>query len=259
MSNLATETVTSVHHWNDTLFTFRTTRDPGLRFTNGQFVMIGLEVNGRPLTRAYSIASANHEEYLEFFSIKVEDGPLTSRLQHLKPGDPILVSKKPTGTLVLRDLKPGKRLFMFATGTGLAPFMSLIHDPETYERFEKVILIHGVRWTNELAYHDYIEQDLKEHEYFADWVKEKLIYYPTVTRETFRNEGRLTDLIESGKLFKDIGQPPLDPATDRGMICGSPAMLEDTAAMLDARGFKVGNHHTGLLGDYVIERAFVEK
>ena len=222
MSNLATETVTSVHHWNDTLFTFRTTRDPGMRFTNGQFVMIGLEVEGRPLTRAYSIASANHEEYLEFFSIKVDDGPLTSRLQHLKPGDPILVSKKPTGTLVLRDLKPGKRLFMFATGTGLAPFMSLIH---------------GVRWTNELAYHDYIEQDLKEHEYFADWVKEKLIYYPTVTRETFRNEGRLTDLIESGKLFEDIGQPPLDPATDRGMICGSPAMLEDTAAMLDARAF----------------------
>jgi ferredoxin--NADP+ reductase len=137
--------------------------------------------------------------------------------------------------------------------------MSLIHDPETYERFEKVILIHGVRWTNELAYHDYIEQDLKEHEYFADWVKEKLIYYPTVTREPFRNEGRLTDLIESGKLFADIDQPPLDPATDRAMICGSPAMLEDTAAMLNARGFEVGNHYSGRLGDYVIERAFVEK
>ena len=259
MSALANQTVLSVHHWNDTLFSFRTTRDPVLRFINGQFVMIGLEVNGRPLTRAYSIASANHEEYLEFFSIKVEDGPLTSRLQHLQPGDPIVVSKKPTGTLVLHDLKPGKRLFMFATGTGLAPFMSLIHDPEVYEKFEKIILIHGVRWTNELAYHDYIEHELSDHEFFGDSVREKLIYYPTVTREAFRNEGRLTDLIESGQLFADIGQVPLDPATDRAMICGSPAMLADTAAMLDARGFKVARHHTGELGDYAIERAFVEK
>ncbi len=258
MSNLATEQVVSVHHWNDTLFSFRTTRHPGLRFNNGQFLMVGLEVEGRPLTRAYSVASANHEEHLEFFSIKVPNGPLTSRLQHLQPGDPVLISKKPTGTLVLRDLKPGKRLFMFATGTGLAPFMSLIHDPETYERFEKVILVHGVRRTTELAYHDYIEQDLAGHEFFGDWVKEKLVYYPTVTRESFRNEGRLTDLIESGKLFADIGQPPLDPATDRAMICGSSAMLEDTVAMLDARGFAI-SPHLGVAGDYVIERAFVDK
>ena len=259
MSNLATETVLSVHHWNDTLFSFRTTRDRSLRFTNGQFVMMGMEVNGRPLTRAYSIASANHEEHLEFFSIKVADGALTSRLQHLQPGDPVLVSRKPTGTLVLRDLKPGKRLFLFATGTGLAPFMSLIHDPETYERFEKIILIHGVRWTSELAYRQYLESDLAEHEYFGELARERLIYYPTVTREAFRNEGRLTDLIESGKLFEDIDQAPLDPATDRAMICGSPAMLDDTAAMLDRRGFKVAKHYTGELGDYVIERAFVEK
>jgi ferredoxin--NADP+ reductase len=258
MSSLATETVLSVHHWNDTLFSFRTTRDPGLRFINGQFVMIGVEVDGRPLTRAYSIASANHEEHLEFFSIKVQDGPLTSRLQHLKPGDPLLVSRKPTGTLVLRDLKPGKRLFMFATGTGLAPFMSLIHDPEAYENYEKIILIHGVRWTNELAYHDYIENDLREHEFFGDMVRDKLIYYPTVTREPFRNEGRLTDLINSGKLFDDIGEPPLNPATDCGMICGSPAMLADTSAMLDAHGFEI-SPHIGVPGDYVIERAFVEK
>lgn len=258
MSNLSTEKVLSVHHWNDSLFSFRTSRDAGLRFINGQFVMIGLEVDGRPLTRAYSIASANHEEHLEFFSIKVPDGPLTSRLQHLRPGDPIIVSKKPTGTLVLRDLKPGKRLFMFATGTGLAPFMSLIHDPETYENFEQIILIHGVRWTNELAYREYIEQDLRDHEFFGDWVREKLVYYPTVTRESFRNEGRLTDLIESGKFFSDIGQSPLDPATDRAMICGSPAMLADTAAMLDARGFEI-SPHIGVPGDYVIERAFVEK
>lgn len=258
MSNFVSEKVLSVHHWNDTLFSFRTTRDPGLRFINGQFVMIGVEVDGRPLTRAYSIASANHEDHLEFFSIKVQNGPLTSRLQHLRPGDPLMVSRKPTGTLVLRDLRPGKRLFMFATGTGLAPFMSLIHDPETYERFDKIILIHGVRWTNELAYRDYLEQDLKEHEYFGDMVREKLIYYPTVTREPFLNQGRQTDLIESGKLFTDIGEEPLNPETDRAMICGSPAMLKEISAMLDARGFEPSKH-IGEMGDYVIERAFVEK
>ncbi len=258
MSNLLQETILSVHHWNDSLFTFRTTRDPGLRFANGQFVMIGVEVDGKPLMRAYSIASANYEEYLEFFSIKVQDGPLTSRLQHLQPGDKLIISKKPTGTLVLRDLKPGKRLFMFATGTGLAPFMSLIHDPETYERFEKVILIHGVRWTNELAYHDYIEQDLKEHKYLGDMIRDKLIYYPTVTREPFRNEGRQTDLILSGKLFSDLCEHPIDPATDRGMICGSPAMLKEISAMLDGFGLKI-SPHIGEAGDYVIERAFVEQ
>jgi len=258
MSTLGTERVVSVHHWNDSLFTFRTTRDQSLRFTNGQFVMIGMEVNGKPLLRAYSIASANYEQHLEFFSIKVQDGPLTSRLQHLKVGDPLLVSKKPTGTLVLRDLKPGRRLFMFATGTGLAPFMSLIHDPETYERFEKVILIHGVRWTNELAYHDYIEEDLKEHEYLGELIRDKLVYYPTVTREPFRNEGRQTELIQSGKLFDDLGEPPLDPATDRGMICGSPAMLKEISAMLNGFGFQI-SPHIGVAGDYVIERAFVEQ
>jgi len=258
MSAYSTETVLTVHHWNDTLFSFRCTRSPGLRFTSGQFVMIGLEVDGRPLTRAYSIASASHEEHLEFFSIKVENGPLTSRLQHLKVGDPVLISKKPTGTLVLRDLKPGKRLFMFATGTGLAPFMSLIHEPETYERFEQVILIHGVRWTNELAYHDYIEEDLRDHEYLGELIREQLIYYPTVTREPFRNEGRQTDLIMSGKLFADLGIAPLDPATDRGMICGSPAMLKEISAMLDGFGFEI-SPRIGEMGDYVIERAFVEQ
>jgi ferredoxin--NADP+ reductase len=258
MSTLSTETVISVHHWNDTLFSFRATRAPSLRFINGQFVMVGLEVNGKPLTRAYSIASANHEEYLEFFSIKVANGPLTSRLQHLRVGDSIYVSRKATGTLVLRDLKPGQRLFMFASGTGLAPFMSLIHDPETYERFERVILVHSVRWTNELAYHDYIENELSDHEFFGEWVREKLIYYPTVTREPFRNEGRLTELIESGKLFADVGGRPLDPDSDRAMICGSPAMLEDTSALLDARGFVI-SPRLGEQGDYVIERAFVER
>jgi ferredoxin--NADP+ reductase len=259
MNNLGHETVLSVHHWNDTLFSFRTTRDRALRFAAGQFLMLGLEVDGRPLTRAYSIASPSHAEHLEFFSIKVHDGPLTSRLQHLQPGDPIIVGRKPTGTLLLRDLRPGRRLFLFATGTGLAPFMSLIHDFETWERFERVILVHGARETSELAYREYLEEGLREDEVFGAWAREKLIYYPTVTRESFRNEGRLTELIESGKLFADIGEAPLDAATDRAMICGSAAMLTDTAKLLDVRGFKVARHYTGEQGDYVIERAFVEK
>lgn len=258
MSSLATETVLEVHHWNDTLFSFRTTRDPGLRFANGQFVMIGLEGEGRPLIRAYSIASPNYEEHLEFFSIKVANGPLTSRLQHLQPGDPIVVSKKPTGTLVLHDLLPGKHLYLFSTGTGLAPFMSVIQDPEAYERFDKIVLIHGVRHVSELAYADFITQELPNNEFFGAEVRNKLIYYPTVTREPFRNQGRLTDLIESGKLFTDIGLPPLDPTVDRVMICGSPAMLKDSCALLNARGFKI-SPHIGVPGDYVIERAFVEK
>jgi ferredoxin/flavodoxin---NADP+ reductase len=258
MAALFTEKVTKVHHWNDTLFSFSTTRDPSLRFHNGHFVMLGLPVEGKPLLRAYSIASANYEEQLEFLSIKVQDGPLTSRLQHLKVGDEILIGKKPVGTLVIGDLLPGKHLYLFGTGTGLAPFMSIIKDPETYERFEKVVLVHGVRLVSELAYQDYIEKELPQHEYFGDMVRGKLIYYPTVTREPYRNRGRLTDLVESGKLFEDIGLSPLDPAHDRAMICGSPSMLADTSAMLDKRGFKVSASQ-GEPGDYVIERAFVEK
>jgi ferredoxin--NADP+ reductase len=258
MSALATEKVLSVHHWNDTLFSFKTTRDPGLRFENGQFVMIGLQVDGKPLMRAYSIASPNYEEHLEFFSIKVPNGPLTSRLQHLEVGQDVLVSRKPTGTLVLDDLKPGKNLYLFSTGTGLAPFMSVIQDPEAYERYEKIVLIHGVRYVSELAYEDFITRELPQNEFFGEEVRNKLIYYPTVTREPYRNQGRLTDLIESGKLFEDIGLPPLDPAVDRGMICGSPQMLEDTSALLDRRGFQI-SPRIGEPGDYVIERAFVEK
>ncbi|NLR76950.1 MULTISPECIES: ferredoxin--NADP reductase [Leeia] len=258
MANYAQETVTSVRHWNDTLFSFKTTRDDGLRFENGHFVMIGLEVDGKPLMRAYSIASANYEEELEFFSIKVQNGPLTSRLQHLKEGDTILVSRKPTGTLVVSDLKPGKNLFLFGTGTGLAPFLSIIKDPEAYERFDKVILFHGVRYVNELAYADYIQNELPHHEYFGDMVRDKLVYYPSVTREPFRNQGRLTDLLESGKLCADLGLPPINPETDRAMLCGSPSMLKDTAAILDRFGFQV-SPRVGVPGDYVIERAFVEK
>lgn len=258
MAAVGTERVLSVHHWNDSLFSFTTSRDPGLRFENGHFVMVGLEVEGRPLMRAYSIASANHDEFLEFFSIKVQDGPLTSRLRHLKPGDPVLVGRKPIGTLTLHDLLPGKHLYLFSTGTGLAPFLSIIKDPETYQRFEKVVLVHGVRQIDELAYKDVITEELPSNEYFGEDVRRKLIYYPTVTREPFRNRGRLTDLIESGKLFEDIGLPTLDPAVDRAMICGSPTMLKDTSALLDARGFKI-SRHIGAPGDYVIERAFVEK
>jgi ferredoxin--NADP+ reductase len=252
------ERILKVHHWNDSLFTITTTRDPGLRFENGQFVMIGLEVNGKPLLRAYSIASPNYEDKLEFFSIKVQNGPLTSRLQHVKEGDQLLVGVKPTGTLVLHDLKPAKHLYLLSTGTGLAPFMATIRDPETYERFEKVVLIHGVRMVNDLAYHDYIENQLPNDEALGELVRKQLIYYPTVTREPFRNHGRLTELLDSDKLTADIGLPPLNPETDRAMICGSPGMLEDSRQLLDRRGFVV-SPHIGTPGDYVIERAFVEK
>jgi ferredoxin/flavodoxin---NADP+ reductase len=258
MSNLGKETVLKVHHWNDTLFSFRTTRDPGLRFHNGHFVMLGLPVEGKPLLRAYSVASANHDEHLEFLSIKVPNGPLTSRLQHLKEGDEVIVGRKPVGTLVIHDLKPGKHLYLMATGTGLAPFMSIIQDPETYERFEKVVLIHGVRWVSELAYADYIQHELPNHEFLGELLRDKLVYYPTVTREPFRNAGRLTALLASGKLTDDIGLPRLNPETDRAMICGSPAMLADSCQLLDGLGFHISPRQ-GEQGDYVIERAFVEK
>ncbi len=258
MAALGTESVISVHHWNDTLFSFRTTRDQSLRFENGHFVMIGLPVNGKPLLRAYSIVSANHEEYLEFLSIKVPDGPLTSRLQHIQEGDSLFVSRKPVGTLVIHDLNPGRHLYLFGTGTGLAPFMSIIRDPETYDRFEKVILVHCVREVSELAYHDYLTSELPGHEFLAEIIGDKLIYYPTVTREPFRNEGRITTLIESGQLAKDIGLPQLNADTDRVMLCGSPAMLKDLSAMLDSFGFRASPQQ-GEPGDYVIERAFVEQ
>jgi ferredoxin--NADP+ reductase len=258
MSKYLKETVLSVHHWNDTLFSFKTTRRAGLRFRNGHFLMIGLEVDGKPLMRAYSVVSPNYEEHLEFLSIKVPDGPLTSRLQNIQVGDEILVSEKSVGTLVLDDLNPGQHLYLFSTGTGLAPFMSIIRDPETYERFEKVVLIHGVRLVSELAYADYIKTELSKDEFLGEAVSQQLIYYPTVTREAFRHTGRLTTAIDSGQLFEEIGLPPLNPSTDRGMICGSPAMLKETSEMLDQRGFKV-SPSLGQPGDYVFERAFVEK
>ena len=257
MSTLERERVTHVRHWTDTLFSFRTTRNPSFRFLNGQFTMIGLEVDGRPLLRAYSMASANYEEELEFFSIKVADGPLTSRLQHLKEGDAILINRKPVGTLIHDNLKPGRRLYLLGTGTGLAPFLAIIKDPETYERYEKVVLVHGCRQIAELAYGELITRDLPEHELLGESVREKLVYYPTVTREPFRNRGRITSLIASGRLFEDVGLPALTPEEDRLMLCGSPEMLRDLRALLDGRGFCEGSHSEP--GHYVIEKAFVEK
>jgi ferredoxin--NADP+ reductase len=256
MSAFHEEKVLSVHHWTDRLFSFTTTRDAGLRFSNGHFTMIGLMVNNKPLLRAYSIVSPNYEENLEFLSIKVQDGPLTSKLQHIKVGDTLIVGKKPTGTLLIDYLLPGKNLYLLSTGTGLAPFLSVIRDPETFERFEKVILVHGVREVKELAYHDYITEELPKHELLGEMVSEQLLYYPTVTREPYKNQGRLTDLIESGKIFKDLGLPALDPQVDRIMICGGPQMLKDLKKILEERAFKEGS--TTSPGDFVIERAFAE-
>ena len=257
MSAFNEERVLTVRHWTDRLFSFTTTRDQAFRFQNGHFTMIGLKVEGKPLLRAYSVASANYEEHLEFFSIKVPDGPLTSRLQHLKEGDTILVGRKPTGTLLLDYLQPGKRLYMLATGTGLAPFLSVIRDPHTYERFEQVVLVHGCRHVDELAYQDLITEELPGHEFLGDLASRQLLYYPTVTREAFRNQGRITNLIENGKLFEDLGVPAIDRENDRVMICGSPQMLRDLKRILDERGFHEGNTHKP--GDYVIERAFADQ
>ena len=255
--NLSEQTVLAVHHWTDRLFSLQLTRDPSFRFENGQFAMIGLMADGKPVLRAYSMASPNHAETLEFLSIKVPDGPLTSRLQHVKVGDKVLVGRKPTGTLLLDNLRPGRALYMVATGTGLAPFLSLVADPELYDRFEHVVLTHTCRRAGELAYAEHLTEHLPNHEFLGEDVRAKLIYYPTVTREPFKHQGRITDLIESGKLFTDTGLPPLDPALDRVMICGSQHMLDDLKAMLLHRGFTEGNNSSP--GDFVIEKAFAER
>jgi ferredoxin--NADP+ reductase len=258
MSAFLEETVLSVHHWTDRLFSFTTTRDPTLRFSNGHFTMIGLRLEtGKPLLRAYSIVSANYEDHLEFLSIKVQDGPLTSRLQHIKVGDKVVVGRKPTGTLLINYLLPGKNLYLIGTGTGLAPFLSVARDPETYERFEKVIVVHGVRDVAELAYREYLTHELPDHEFLGEMATEQMLYYPTVTREPFVNQGRVTTLMESGKMQDDLGLSKLDPATDRVMICGSPGMLRDLKHLLEQRGFMEGN--TTKQGDFVIERAFAEQ
>jgi ferredoxin--NADP+ reductase len=256
MASLLREQVTEVHHWTDRLFSFKTTRDQAFRFKNGYFTMIGLEHEGKPLLRAYSLASANHEDELEFFSIKVPDGPLTSKLQDIQPGDELLVNSKATGTLIPDNLLPGKNLYLIATGTGLAPFLSIIRDPEIYEQYDKIILTHGCREVEELAYQELITEHLPNHEYLGEEIRDKLIYYPTVTREKYVNNGRLTDLLRIGKLEKDIGLESINPENDRFMICGSPTMLKDICKLLDSRGFR--ETRNGEIGEYVIERAFVE-
>ena len=257
MSAFTEETVLTVHHWTDRLFTFTTTRAEAFRFSNGHFTMLGLRVDGKPLLRAYSIVSPNHEEHLEFLSIKVDDGPLTSRLQHVQVGDTVIVGRKPTGTLLIDYTLPGKRLYLVGTGTGLAPFMSIIRDPDTYEKYAQVILVHGVRQVDELAYHDLVADHLPKHELLGDMIARQLLYYPTVTREVFRNQGRVTELIDTNKLTDDLGLPPLNPAEDRVMLCGSPGLLADLKHILESRGFREGN--TSTPGDFVIERAFAEK
>lgn len=251
------EQVTHVHHWTDRLFSLRTTRSSGFRFDNGQFVMMGLEVEGRPVLRAYSMASANYDEHLEFFSIKVPNGALTSHLAHIKPGDTILIGNKPTGTLTIGNLLPGKTLWLLATGTGLAAFMGTIRDPETYERFERIILVHTCRETKDLAYRDYLTKELPQDEFLGEAVTEKLTYVPTVTREPFETQGRVTDLIRNGELFRRCGRGPLDPAHDRVMLCGNVEMLEQTQNLLETLGFSHGN--SGEPGHYLTERAFVQK
>ncbi len=257
MSNLNTETVLDVRHWTDSLFSFRTTRDPSFRFLSGQFAMIGLELDGKPLLRAYSMASAHYDPELEFFSIKVPDGPLTSHLQRIQPGDRILVGRKAVGTLVQDSLTPGKTLYLLGTGTGLAPFVSIIKDPDIYDRFEHVVLVHGCRQVSELAYGEGIVGALPEDELLGELVRDKLLYYPTVTREPFRNRGRIPELLGSGKLPADLGLPLLDVAHDRVMLCGSPDFLVSTTGLLRDRGFTEGSHSKA--GEFVVEKAFVEK
>jgi ferredoxin--NADP+ reductase len=257
MSALFEEEVLSVHHWTDRLFSFRTTRSPSFRYENGQFTMIGLAVEGKPLLRAYSLVSPNYADELEFLSIKVPDGPLTSKLQHIQVGDKILVGRKPTGTLLVDNLLPGRNLYLLGTGTGLAPFMSLVKDPAVYERFARVVLVHGCRFAAELAYAEAIEQTLPQDELIGEEVRAKLLYYPTVTREDFRNRGRITHLLGSGRIAADLGLPPLDAAEDRVMICGSPAFLSDITALLKGLSFSEGNSSEP--GSYVIEKAFVER
>ncbi|MCG8381948.1 MAG: ferredoxin--NADP reductase [Gammaproteobacteria bacterium] len=257
MSELIKERITEVHHWNDRLFSFKTTRDPSFRFKSGQFTMIGLESEGRPLLRAYSIASANYDDELEFFSIKVPNGPLTSRLQNVKPGEELILGKKALGTLILDRLLPGKNLYLLSTGTGLAPFLSLIKDVELYEQYEKVILVHGCRFISELAYQKTITETLPNDAFLGNLAREKLIYYPTVTREPFVHQGRITHLMQDGRLFADIALPKPTLDNDRFMICGSPAMTQELAQLLKGWGFTEARG--GKQGHFVTERAFVEK
>ncbi len=254
MAGLQSETVVSIHHWNERLFTFRTARDNGFRFESGQFVMLGLRIGDRPLLRAYSIASPSYDEHLEFFSIKVENGPLTSVLREIRPGDPVLIGQKPTGTLLLGNLLPGRNLFLIATGTGLAPFLALVQEPEVYERFDRVIVAHGCRYRSELAYSGFLGSGLRSHDLVGELARDKLLYHASVTREPEPGQPRLTEQVSSGRLAADLGLPPLDPEQDRLMLCGSMGMLDDMRAILTDRGFTEGSHASA--GGFVYEKAF---
>ncbi len=251
-----------VRHWTDQLFSFAIARPEDFRFRSGEFVMIGLPgepkdgVPGKPILRAYSIASSGWAEELEFLSIKVPDGPLTSRLQKIQPGDTVLMGKKPTGTLVLDALTGGERLWLIGTGTGLAPWLSVARDPDTYARFGRVIVCHTVRNVADLSYRDFFTSGIHDDPLIGDEAKAQLTYYPTVTREPFETPGRITDRIRSGALFADLGLPPgFSPETDRVMLCGSMAMIKETAELLEGYGLKEGSNAEP--GDYVLERAFV--
>lgn len=249
------ETVTEVQHYTDRLFRFRITRPASLRFRSGEFVMIGLPNAEKPVFRAYSVASPSWDETLESYSIKVPDGPLTEHLQRIQPGDTVLMRKKPTGTLVLDALMPGKRLWMFSTGTGVAPFASLIRDPETYEKFDEVVLTQTCREAAELTYGKELVASLADDPLVGDYAP-RLRHYCTVTREDYPFRGRITDLMASGKLFDDLGLPAISPEWDRGMICGSMAMLNDTKAAMEGFGLVEGSNSQP--GTYVVERAFVD-
>lgn len=249
------ETVTEVQHYTDRLFRFRMTRPASFRFRSGEFVMIGLPNAEKPIYRAYSIASPSWDEELEFYSIKVPGGPLTEHLQRIKAGDTILMRKKPTGTLVNDALLPGKRLWMFATGTGFAPFASLIRDPETYDKFDEVIVTHTCREVAELQYSRELVASVKDDPLCGEFAG-GLRLYATTTREESPFMGRITDLLESGKVFEDLAVPPMSPRTDRGMICGSMDMLKDTKAALEGFGLVEGSNSAP--GTFVVERAFVD-
>jgi ferredoxin--NADP+ reductase len=250
------QTVTQVTHWTVRLFSFRVTRPASLRFRSGEFVMIGLlGDNGKPLLRAYSIASPSWDEELEFYSIKVPDGPLTSKLQHIQPGDEIILRPKPVGTLVHDALLPGSRLWFLATGTGIAPFASLMRDPETYEKYDQVIMMHTCREVAELEYGRQLVESLKDDPLIGELVGDKLKYYPTTTREPFHHMGRITDNLTSGKVFADLGLAPIDPEEDRAMVCGSLAFNHDVKAVLEKFGLREGANSEPL--EYVVEKAFV--
>jgi ferredoxin--NADP+ reductase len=250
------ETVLEVEHYSPRVFSFRITRPASFRFRSGEFVMLGLPNAPKPVFRAYSITTPSWDDGLGFYSIKVPDGPLTRHLQKIRRGDTVLIRRKATGSLVLDALLPGRRLWLFATGTGIAPFASLVRDPETYEKFDQVVLTNTCREAAELAFGDRLAVEVEQDPLVGEFARGRMTYYSTVTREPYERTGRITDLIASGRLFTDLGLPPIDPAQDRAMICGSMAMIRDTRALMEGFGLVEGSNHEP--GSFVVERAFVD-